>query len=135
MAQPSDACFQDTAQPSPGIRGGDTNLLARMFGALANETRLRILNLLIETPLCVKEIAQILGLPHNNISQNLKLLHQAGLVRARRVGTFTRYSLDLPPLYEQLAHCLRNSRASFPQLADDLQALASAGFAPGNKTC
>ncbi|MEI6530620.1 MAG: metalloregulator ArsR/SmtB family transcription factor, partial [bacterium] len=49
-----------------------------LFGALANETRLRILNLLIETPLCVKEIAQILGLPHNNISQNLKLLHHAG---------------------------------------------------------
>jgi ArsR family transcriptional regulator len=133
MAQPNDACFPDTAPSSPGIQG-ETNLLARMFGALANETRLRVLNLLIETPLCVKEIAQTLGLPHNNISQNLKLLHHAGLVRARREGTFTRYFLDLPPLYEQLAHCLRNSRVSFPQLAEDLEALASGGFTPGNNT-
>jgi DNA-binding transcriptional ArsR family regulator len=94
-----------------------------MFGALSNPSRLRIVNLLIESPQCVKDLADVLHLSQSNVSQHLGVLYAAGLVSCQRKGGSSSYSLTIPELYQQLIHCLSSSRAIFPLLQQDLAEL------------
>lgn len=54
------------------------------FKALGEPTRLKILRLLAEQELCVCELEEILDMSQPRISQHLKVLKQAGLVKERR---------------------------------------------------
>ncbi|MBD3222225.1 metalloregulator ArsR/SmtB family transcription factor, partial [bacterium] len=56
-----------------------------LFKALANPTRLRLLNLLADEPACVEELASALDLAPSTVSHHLKTLTRAGMVEARRV--------------------------------------------------
>lgn len=60
--------------------------LASYFRALADENRLRILNLLIHGELCGCDVQHVLGASQSTISRHLAYLKNAGLVRDRRVG-------------------------------------------------
>lgn len=66
-----------------------------IFKALADETRLRILNLFIraEKNLCVCELVDALKLPQYHISKHLNILRNAGLLNPERVGTWAYYNL------------------------------------------
>lgn len=68
--------------------------LAELFKTFGDSTRLRILSALLNTELCVCDIAQVLGMTHSAISHQLRVLRTAGLVKARRVGKSALYSLD-----------------------------------------
>jgi ArsR family transcriptional regulator len=68
---------------------------SRTFRALADPTRLRIVNLLLHQPSCVCELAETLGLPQPLISRHLAYLRAAGLVLDRRSGTRVNYSVVL----------------------------------------
>jgi ArsR family transcriptional regulator, arsenate/arsenite/antimonite-responsive transcriptional repressor len=70
-----------------------TPLPHRLFRALADRTRLRIVNLLARGTLCVCDIQRILRLPQSSISRHLALLKAAGLIRDRRDGMRTFYAL------------------------------------------
>lgn len=61
--------------------------------ALADPTRLRILGLLPEAELTVGELTAVLGMTQSRVSGHLGVLRDAGLVRGRRQGTSTYYSL------------------------------------------
>jgi ArsR family transcriptional regulator, arsenate/arsenite/antimonite-responsive transcriptional repressor len=63
------------------------------FRALADRTRLRIVNLLARGSLCVCDIQRILGQPQSSVSRHLALLKSAGLIRDRRDGMRTFYAL------------------------------------------
>jgi ArsR family transcriptional regulator len=63
------------------------------FRALADRTRLRIVNLLARGSLCVCDIQRILGQPQSSVSRHLALLKAAGLIRDRRDGMRTFYAL------------------------------------------
>ncbi len=63
------------------------------FKALSDETRLRMLNILTEQECCVCEVMQVLGISQTRASRNLKILEEAGFLRARREGTWVYYSL------------------------------------------
>jgi|GEM_PF-1272989 len=67
------------------------------FGALAQETRLKICKLLVETGrngLPAGDISLALGIPQNTLSFHLSHLQRAGLIRSRRAGRFIIYSPD-----------------------------------------
>lgn len=70
--------------------------LAEVFKALSDPTRMRLVRLLSESggALCVNALAHILGVTQSAVSQHLRVLRQAGLVRGERCGHFVHYSLD-----------------------------------------
>ncbi len=67
---------------------------ARIFKALADETRLRILALLLEGELCVCEIMAALELPQSTVSRHLAYLRNSGWVQGRRQGGWIYYCLS-----------------------------------------
>jgi len=68
--------------------------LAKAFKALSDETRLRIVKLLLERECCVCEVMQALDISQTRASRNLSLLHDAGLVNLRKDGLWSYYSID-----------------------------------------
>lgn len=68
---------------------------AEIFKVLSVDTRVKIIELLkAQGPLGVKDISASLGLTPPAISQHLKILKQAGLVRSERKGYWIPYSID-----------------------------------------
>lgn len=76
--------------------------LVEIFKALSDPTRVRLVKLLNDCqpgvckggPLCVNALAHQLGVTQSAVSQHLRILRQAGLVRGARHGLFMHYSLD-----------------------------------------
>jgi ArsR family transcriptional regulator len=66
---------------------------ARMFKALSDETRLRILCLLLEGELCVCDLMAVLQLPQSTVSRHLAYLKNSGWVDDRRCGVWMYYSI------------------------------------------
>jgi len=62
--------------------------------ALSDETRLRILHLLLERECCVCEVMQALDISETRASRNLGLLRDAGFLKLRKDGLWSLYSLD-----------------------------------------
>jgi ArsR family transcriptional regulator len=67
-----------------------------LFRALADTTRLRLLNLIADREICVCYFVQILGISQPKISRHLAYLRRAGLVQARRQGRWVHYRLMNP---------------------------------------
>ncbi len=67
--------------------------LADLYKLFGDSTRLRILYVLLETELCVCDIAELLGMTTSAISHQLRLLKQAALVKFRKSGKSVLYSL------------------------------------------
>jgi ArsR family transcriptional regulator len=68
--------------------------LAKTFKALSDETRLRILNILLERECCVCEVMQVLDLTQSRASRHLITLCDAGFLKFRRQGLWAMYSID-----------------------------------------
>lgn len=68
--------------------------LAELFKVFGDSTRIRILYALIESELCVGDIAQLLNLTQSAVSHQLKILKDAKLVKFRREGKTIIYALD-----------------------------------------
>lgn len=66
----------------------------KIFKALSDETRLRILNLIIEQECCVCEVMQTLSISQTRASRNLSQLYNAGLLILRKEGLWSLYSID-----------------------------------------
>jgi ubiquinone/menaquinone biosynthesis C-methylase UbiE len=64
-----------------------------LFKAMADPSRQKILKLLQERELSVSELVEVLAQPQSTVSRHLKKLHSAGLLRDRRQGTATLYSV------------------------------------------
>ena len=62
--------------------------------ALADETRFRIINLLLTHDLCVGALAGHLHISKASVSQHLQILRKAGLVQGEKRGYWTHYSVD-----------------------------------------
>ncbi|MBW2201169.1 MAG: metalloregulator ArsR/SmtB family transcription factor [Deltaproteobacteria bacterium] len=68
---------------------------SEMFKVLSVETRVRIIELLKgQGPLGAKDIAATIGITTAAVSQHLKILKQAGLVRSERKGYWIPYTID-----------------------------------------
>ncbi len=70
--------------------------LAVLFAALADRTRLRLLNLMNGKEVCVCYFVEILGQSQPKISRHLAYLRRAGIVAARREGKWMHYRIVTP---------------------------------------
>lgn len=68
--------------------------LSELFKVFGDSTRISILSVLLEDEMCVRDIAELLGMGQSAISHQLRILRSAGLVRPRRHGKIVYYSLD-----------------------------------------
>ncbi len=66
------------------------------FAALADNTRLRLLNLIGETEVCVCFFTEVIGTNQPKISRHLAYLRKAGIVAARRDGIWAHYRIIVP---------------------------------------
>lgn len=71
--------------------------LRLLFRALADRTRLRLLNLMGDDEVCVCFLVEALKVTQPKISRHLAYLRRAGLVAARRDGKWMHYRLSAPP--------------------------------------
>lgn len=75
----------------PMLHGGMDCVVA--LRALGEDTRVRIVGLLLQSPLEVGEIAQRLGVSQYNVSKHLRILREAGLLDLEKDGRVHRYAL------------------------------------------
>src|ERR1051325_11026695 len=67
-----------------------------LFKALADRTRLRLLNLMAAGEVCVCFFVEVLGTNQPKISRHLAYLRRAGVVAARRDGKWMHYRITTP---------------------------------------
>ena len=77
--------------------------LVKAMKALSDETRLRILNLLLERECCVCEVMQALDISQTRASRNLSALYDAGFLNLRKDGLWSLYSMDREGTKEHFA--------------------------------
>jgi|GEM_PF-602601 len=75
---------------------------ARVFGALANDHRVRILEALREGELCSCELQVVLEAPQSTVATHLGTLREAGLVSSRKKGRWTYYRIADTAVFELL---------------------------------
>jgi len=103
--------------------------LTKTMNALSDETRLRILRVLLEKECCVCEIMQALDISQSRASRNLGILREAGLLRARRDGAWIVYSVDKEGMQEYLSDMVKAIRKALEGnqvVALDLERLKTA---------
>jgi ArsR family transcriptional regulator len=72
----------------------------QIFKTLADETRFKLVNLLLTHDLCVGALAKHLRISEAAVSQHLKSLREAGLVRGEKRGYWTHYAVEKEKLRE-----------------------------------
>lgn len=100
--------------------------LIKATKALSNETRLRILSVLLERECCVCEVMQALDISQSRASRNLSILQDAGFLKARRDGTWIVYSIDWQTANRyaiSLSKLIRDSLISNEALTQDKERL------------
>src|SRR5882724_10079851 len=106
--------------------------LETLFSALADRTRLRLINLIGDSEVCVCFLVEILRTSQPKISRHLAYLRQAQVVVARREGKWMHYRLSEPP-DEHAARIFREVRATLtehPELQRDRERLEQVCCAP-----
>ena len=99
--------------------------LEDLFKALADRTRLRLINLIGESEVCVCFLTEILKMSQPKISRHLAYLRRARIVAARREGKWMHYRLTDPPDEHaaQIFREVRSSLAEHPELQRDREKL------------
>ena len=107
--------------------------LGHLFRALADPTRLRLLNLIANREICVCYFVEILRISQPKVSRHLAYLRRAGIVASRREGKWMYYRLVTPAdeaaagvLQETLKHVKKK-----PQMRLDVSRLGVACCKPG----
>ncbi len=95
--------------------------LLRIYACLCDVTRLRLLNLLAQGPLCVCHFQEILRAPQVKISKHLAYLRARGLVVYERSGNWMVYELPEKPSRELRANlaCLQDCAREYPVFQRD----------------
>ena len=105
---------------------------ALLFKALADRTRLRLINLMGDDEVCVCFFVEVLKINQPKISRHLAYLKRAGVVEARRDGKWIHYRIA-EPTDKHAANIVREVRAwleSEPAMQNDRARLARICCAP-----
>jgi len=103
--------------------------LVKLFKALSDETRIRILKILLERECCVCEVMQALDISQSRASRNLGILEDAGFIRSRRDGLWIVYSIDGQKMNSyamRLIELLRGSMVNEELMVQDKKRLSRA---------
>lgn len=97
----------------------------KMFKAVADESRLRILHLLSQGEQCVCDLMEVLKMGQSKVSRHLSYLRRSGLVRHRKEGLWVYYSLEKPSgeFHKRLLSCLDCCLEDVPSLKKDRERL------------
>ena len=99
----------------------DIKQTTAVFNALADRTRLRILNLLAEGELCVCDLMKLMKEPQSKVSRHLGYLRRSKLVGARKGGQWVYYKLTvLGRAAVKALSCVCGDRCGCAQLNEDL---------------
>jgi ArsR family transcriptional regulator len=113
--------------------------LIQIYQCLCDQTRLRILHLLSEGPLCVCHFQNVLGEPQVKVSKHLSYLKARGMVEVRRQANWMIYSLPANPSTELKANlaCLQDCVREDDVFRRDLDRLKKArrGFSGNSPIC
>lgn len=115
------------------MKKGKSFDLELFFSALADKTRLRLLNLMRDGEVCVCFFAEALGTNNPKVSRHLSYLKRASLVAGRRDGKWMHYRIE-PPTDENAAALFAatmKTLGSDPQMNADRQRLANFCCTPG----
>jgi ArsR family transcriptional regulator len=98
----------------------------RLFQALGDQTRLRILALLLTGEVCVCHIHETLGLSQPKVSRHLAYLRRSGLVSTRRDGLWVHYRLAelADPLLRTIRDAVSHALWHVPAIQRDAKRLA-----------
>ncbi|MGB8166144.1 MAG: metalloregulator ArsR/SmtB family transcription factor [Chthoniobacteraceae bacterium] len=107
--------------PKPARR--NPTELIQIYQCFCDETRLRIINLLRQGPLCVCHFQELLDQPQVKISKHLAYLKGKGVVECERRQNWMIYSLPAKPGHELSANlgCLQDCTSTMPVFKQDLQ--------------
>ena len=97
--------------------------------ALSDETRLRILSLLLERECCVCEVMQALDVSQTRASRNLSALYDAGFLKLRKDGLWSLYSIDkegMKPYFTDLVEAVRKGLEGNKLVSEDRKRLKEA---------
>ncbi len=114
------------------IGGGNINMI-EIFKALGDETRIRILNILMRKELCVCEIETILNITQSNASRHLNKLKSAGIITSTKEAQWVHYQVsndfnnESNLLYKYLENKLENNSVCSKDL-ERLQRYATSCF-------
>ena len=103
--------------------------LVKAMKALSDETRLRILNLLLVRECCVCEVMQALDISQTRASRNLSALYDAGFLKLRKDGLWSLYSIDneeMKPHFADLVEAVRKGLKGNEVMALDRKRLKKA---------
>jgi len=103
--------------------------LVKAMKALSDETRLRILNILLEKECCVCEVMQALDISQTRASRNLSTLYDAGFLKQRREGLWSFYSVDrdtMQEYYAQIIGAIREALKGNKTVEEDRERLKKA---------
>ena len=97
--------------------------LIEIYNCLCDETRLRIVHLLAQSPLCVCHLQDILGLTQVAASKHLAYLRRRGLVESKRHEQWMIYSLPAqgPRELDWQLRCLQDCLPTHPVFRADLR--------------
>src|SRR5271157_5510357 len=106
--------------------------LDHLFRALADSTRLRLLNLIADREICVCYFVGILRTSQPKVSRHLAYLRRAGIVATRRDGKWMHYRLVVPadPVLAGILRATLENLKSRPEMQRDLARLGSACCTP-----
>ena len=83
--------------------------VARLFQALSDETRIRVIDMLASGEKCVCDLQEAVGAAQSRLSFHLKVLREAGLVNDRKQGRWNFYSLR-PDVLGEMAEYLQERK-------------------------
>ena len=101
--------------------------MTEIFKALSEESRLRILSLLLESEMCVCEIEACLKLTQSNASRHLNILKKSGILESYKQAQWTYYKIDdnFKKVHEELWLYLQKRLKDLPSYIGDQAELVS----------
>lgn len=92
-------------------------LIVETFQALSDATRVRILHALIQRPMCVRDLAILVGVSPSGVSHQLRFLRERRLVNSRRDGNAIYYQVDdhhVAALFKEADYHIDHVRQGLP---------------------
>ena len=92
-------------------------LIVETFQALSDATRVRILHALIQRPMCVRDLAILVGVSPSGVSHQLRFLRERRLVNSRRDGNTIYYQVDdhhVAALFKEADYHIDHVRQGLP---------------------